>query len=198
MKYLSNPDFITKYFEIWNNCKREFFKLEVLPEYDEFSIADWATVDAKQTQQLINRVQGELFDWKDRYGKKIYTDKVEFLRIRYIPFPLTKYLLIELSSYKTSQAIGAKIDIIEDSDLPKIKPALKDCFGDFLLFDDTHLFKLDNPGGITNCGAFYTDNAAEIAPYIQMKNELKALSKPLDDYLKLLNIQFINNTPDES
>jgi hypothetical protein len=194
MEYLEHEAFMAKYFEKWDNCKIEHFKLEVLPEYDEFGIDDWSKVDSQKTNDLIIDIQKILYARKEEFAEKIIKGGMEFMRVRYLPFPLTKYLLIELSSYATSQSIGAKIEIIEDADLEKIK-SLMDYFCDFLLFDDTALFKIDNPGGIVKCGAYYTENQEEIAPYIALKKQLKQISQPLDEYLRLSNIQFVNSIP---
>ncbi|MEO6520343.1 MAG: DUF6879 family protein [Mucilaginibacter sp.] len=198
MQYLNRPDYKEKYFKLWETCRDEFFKLEVLPVYEEFDISDWSTVDARKTNELICKVQKSIYSSKEKFHSRIFNDGVHFNRIRYIPFPLSKYLLIELSSYMTSQSIGVNIEVIEDSDLPKIDEKLRHLFSDFVLFDEKHLFKFDNPGGIMTGGAYYSDQVDEIAPYIQLSNSLKTMSKSLNEYLSLLNIQFINSISDES
>lgn len=190
MRLLSADEFDEKYDELWNGCKKQLFKFEMLPEYDEFEIKDWASVSSSQINELISTVQSELYACKDDYQQR-FSAGMEFLRLRYVPFPLTKYLLVELSSYATSQLIGAKINIIEDADLPKIGSHLKPCFHDFLLFDDYALLKLDNqPNGNMDCGAFYTTDKSEVETYIEFKHRLIELSQTLDHYMKKLNLHF--------
>lgn len=192
MKHLNYEEFISKYSEISKNMNVQFFKFEMLPEYDEFNIDNWSTVDSKKANELVQGVQESTLEWlKDKSAE----EHAKYFRVRYIPFPLTKYLLIELSSYATSQFLGSKVHVIEDAQLATITDKLKTCFRDFLLFDDRYLFVIDNPGGIVACKAYYTEDPEEIAPYIEFKNAVTPLSQRLDDFLEKYNLKFINNMP---
>lgn len=197
MKHINHQEFLEKFKQLFNSCN-DFFKLEVLPEYDDFNedfgIKDWHEVDAHKLNELIVISQQEAYEGKEKFIER-KANGFKHLRVRYVPFPLTKYLLVELSSYITSQAIGKEVRMLDESSVSKLTPTLQPLFSDILLFDDRALLKVDNPGGITKCSAFYTEDKAEIAPYLELKKEVTHLSHSLDDYMRLLNIGFINVTP---
>lgn len=194
MEHLNYDEFMAKFSELWEFSKESLFKLEMLPEYDEFNVDNWKNVDARQAEKLVHRVQNEILSYKESDAQK-YLTGFKSIRVRYLPFPVSKYLFIELSSYATSQYIGEIISIIDDSTLANIPANRIPYFCDYLLFDDCRLLKLNNLNGIVKCSAFYSEEKYEIEPYLELKNLILTLSEKLDDYMSRYNLSFINKFP---
>lgn len=184
MQYLDTQGFYDKYEELKRCTKNEFFKFEHRPEYIEYGINDWSRVVGEQMHNIILEAQ------KSRHKHKSAFEQDKKLgiinkRVRYLKFPLSKYILRQLSTYVIAEEIGEEIYIFEDIEDHVLN---KDYLSDFLLFDNLHILKHNYVNGVLD-GAFYFNAPEDIAPYLELKKTLVSSAIPLDTFLYNYNLK---------
>lgn len=184
MNYLSTEAFFDMYEELASNLKSEFFKLEVLQEYTEFEISSWDDLDNEVFSDKILQVQNSILSQKELFKGEIEKGIVSN-RIRYVSFPLTKYVLFEFNAYLIATEIGENIYIIDSKSI--IEDIDGKYFCDYLMFDNERILIHDYDNGILK-GAYYSEDKNEIAPYLEVKNKLEKKGIPFMQYIDLLNL----------
>lgn len=185
MEYLDTNRFYEKFEELDDQLKNEFFKLEVLQEYNEYGIEDWTSVQGDQMRDIIQKAQSTRLKQKSTFDKARERN-INYCRVRYLKFPLSKYLVRQFSTYLVSEEIGEQISIFEDigNNMDGIDI---DYLKDFLLFDNRYLLLHKYVGGELE-GAYFSDNASEIAPYLEIKKQLSSKAISFSDFLHDYNI----------
>ncbi|MBE9602659.1 DUF6879 family protein [Pedobacter sp. MC2016-24] len=167
-----------------NEAKDEYYKLEILPSYNDYGIYDWNSVRNEDMAALIKKGQDSIYSNSAPIKKQI-ENGVEVKRVRYLSFPLSKYILRQFSIYKIYEELGVKIEILEDITLDNELDL--NFFRDFLLFDNKHILLIDNPNGCFN-GGMYSDDPNEIKPFIAIKELISDKTVSLKNYLGNFNI----------
>lgn len=183
MKYLNVEEFYQKYEELKKNLKSEFFKFEVLPEYVEYGVVDWNSVTGNKMLEIIHQAQSSRMSQISAF-KTDTQNGISNRRVRYLQFPLSKYIIRQFSTYLISEEIGEQIFIfeqIEDSQLNNSD------LNDFLLFDDNQLLKHLYVDGELK-GAHYSNDKTEISSYLELKKILTLSSIPFKEFLNNYNL----------
>jgi hypothetical protein len=186
MILLDNKTFYQKYSLLIDETKKESFKLEVLQTYVEDGISDWNSLNGKKLSKLLPKAQKEILKQKKEFDD-CFKKGVKIKRVRYIHFPLDKYLIYELSSFQAAVDIGEDIDVIEGE--KKTINIDITYFKDFLLFDKRKILVHNYIDGKL-CGAFFSEDPTEVAPYLEVRKQVLKSAIPLNDFLNQLSVSF--------
>ncbi|MBW4889205.1 hypothetical protein KXQ82_05740 [Mucilaginibacter sp. HMF5004] len=187
MEFLSNDDFFAKYYEVYPTLKKQFFKLETSQSYVEYNITNWNEIPSSQMPGIIKNAQANVFKQKESYSDVIERG-VQLKRVRYITFPLSKYVLRQFSSYLIAEEIGERIFILEESN--KLDDLInREIFSDFLLFDDEKILVHNYVDGKLE-GAYYSEDPSEIQPYLNLKQISEELSISFGEFTANFNLVF--------
>ena len=89
MIYLDKIELQEKYSFLNSHVEKEFYKLETLPEYNDYGIEDWNSVSSSEMRNLIIKAQNEIYsNYHQIIGEQI-AKGVKLKRVRYISFPLS-------------------------------------------------------------------------------------------------------------
>jgi hypothetical protein len=186
--FLDKNEWGEKYNQLTNEFKNDFFKFETLEQYNDYGITDWTNIPNLEMLDLIKKSQAAILLMTSQLQSSLVRG-CKIKRVRYLTFPLSKYILRQFSVFRIYQNLGIDIEIFED--IGQVKDIDKSLFRDFLLFDESKLLLIDNPNGVYN-GGLFTEKIDEIKPYIDLKKIICKNTIKFDDYINNFNIQ-INN-----
>lgn len=169
MKQINNVSHERIVDKLWDEMKKEFFKLEVLQYYsvdDSPSLRAWLKGNKEKSIELAKR---DFKPWAQ--GK----ENIKKIRVHIVEKPLTPYLEWEIEMYKLFNIpiVGEEVYLLDSRDIRGLKPPK----GDILIFDQKKIVAnhYKNKGGFVS-GTLYEDKN-EIKPFLQLRKEV--LNLPL-------------------
>ncbi len=165
--------------EAFESFKKSAKRLEILQEF---------SIEGGEKEQYENYCNGEkvcefaeLKEWNNLI--KMQTEKGKKIeRIRVVKNPVSKYIKFEIElGYISSQKCGQEVDFISFEKFNKINKT--NINNEFWIFDDEIIFEMI----YNEKGEFLKSNQVFGKEYIELYNDLKRQSVPLETVVKELS-----------
>lgn len=162
--------------DIWNESRREIFRLEILPEY---KVPEDLAIFEKWKNGSVDFKKEAIIWFKSL--KNTSRKGVEINRIRIVPQSIPEYICYEIDFWRHSMENGENIFLCKEEDFIAIKSELNFEPKDFLLGDDEVLIIFEYKDGDFLKGV-YVDDQSVIKNYQSLKQKLFKKSTSLKKF----------------